>query len=425
MNIVVISDLHLSEGWKSNTGRISRLEDFFFDDVFERFLCWLDARARVLGSPWRLVIAGDMVDFLQIVEVPADPVWDLRPSEREFGLGTTPDRTIWKLELLMKGHDRFFRALISFLSAGHHLAIISGNHDIEWTMPEVRKTFVGLMEERASEMGCFFPLSSITFHTWFYFEKDVIWIEHGNQYDAINSFDFPYYPYIPGTRKILLPAGSFFVRYLFNTVEHVHPFADNVKPIGKYLRRYMFHLLLSRNIRRAVRAFLRIMEKIRPLSGEERRELSTLNYEGMMADAVKCNIPRLQLERLRSMWVPSSIYNEGLAGNLVRFFQSSGEEKYTEIASIIAGVLGVRVVCFGHTHNADLRVLDRGSCYVNTGTWSRVFCYDETEKLIRSEQHFPFLMFVRQNEKDLSMRLMNWRDELGKGEDLKLFAFSR
>ncbi|MCX7816744.1 MAG: metallophosphoesterase [Syntrophales bacterium] len=424
MNIVVISDLHLSEGWKSSTGRISRLEDFFFDDAFERFLCWLNSEGRRLGVPWRLVIAGDMVDFLQIVEIPTDMDLKLRPSELEFGLGTSSDRTVWKLNVLMNGHDRFFRALISFLAAGNHLSVVAGNHDIEWTMPEVKRAFLEFLENKARKMGCDFLRSNVTFHTWFYFEKGTVWIEHGHQYDALNSFDFPYYPYIPQTREILLPAGSFFVRYLFNTVEQINPFADNIKPIGEYLRRYLFRLFLSRNVWKALRAFVRIVEKIRPLSGEDRKRLSALNFEGMVADALQFDISRLQLERLRSMWVPSSIYNEGVVGNLVRFFRSGGDEEYAEIAAVIADILDVKVVCFGHTHNADVRVLDRRSCYVNTGTWSRVFCHDETEKLIRSEQCFPFLSIVRNDSDRWDVRLMNWRDELGRGEELKLFAFS-
>jgi hypothetical protein len=33
---------------------------------------------------------------------------------------------------------------------------------------------------------------------------------------------------------IELPAGSFFVRYFFNRVEAIHPFADNMKPLSRY-----------------------------------------------------------------------------------------------------------------------------------------------------------------------------------------------
>ena len=41
MELIVISDLHLSVGYNKKTGRYSRNEDFFFDEEFKRFLEYL------------------------------------------------------------------------------------------------------------------------------------------------------------------------------------------------------------------------------------------------------------------------------------------------------------------------------------------------------------------------------------------------
>ena len=62
------------------------------------------------------------------------------------------------------------------------------------------------------------------------------YIEHGNQYDKMNSFEIIVNPVIPSLKdKILLPLGSFFVRYFFNKLEDVNPFADNIKPYSRYI----------------------------------------------------------------------------------------------------------------------------------------------------------------------------------------------
>ena len=41
MELIVVSDLHLSAGYNEETGRYSRNEDFFFDEEFKRFLEYL------------------------------------------------------------------------------------------------------------------------------------------------------------------------------------------------------------------------------------------------------------------------------------------------------------------------------------------------------------------------------------------------
>jgi hypothetical protein len=80
-------------------------------------------------------------------------------------------------------------------------------------------------------------LENIKFPAWFYHVPDLLYIEHGSQYDPANALtDFldPRLPQEPD--QIELPSGSFFVRYFFNKIEQTHPFADNMKPIAKYIR---------------------------------------------------------------------------------------------------------------------------------------------------------------------------------------------
>jgi UDP-2,3-diacylglucosamine pyrophosphatase LpxH len=58
--LLIVSDLHLSEGWDEE-GKISPNEDFFFDQSFSRFLEGYKNK-----GPVNLIIAGDMVDLLQV-----------------------------------------------------------------------------------------------------------------------------------------------------------------------------------------------------------------------------------------------------------------------------------------------------------------------------------------------------------------------
>ena len=260
-NVLIVSDLHLSQGWNPATARTSRLEDFLRDDAFDRFLRHHEAvksQPRFGDRPWLLILNGDIFDFLQVVSLPREGRElrevkgvrhrnQLSPHERQYGLGTTAVETEWKLKQIAKGHQRFFAALGWFVAQGNHIAIIRGNHDVELHWPEVQDRFT--VEERRAytrrwlRVGGIPPVGPDTcrerihFHPWFYHEPGRIYVEHGCQYDAANHFRDILDPVLPDdARRIDLPWGSLFVRYLFNKVEDLHPFADNVKPLTRYMR---------------------------------------------------------------------------------------------------------------------------------------------------------------------------------------------
>ena len=45
-----------------------------------------------------------MVDFLQITSLPKDDLFTLRSRERDYGLGTSAVKTIWKMGVMASGH---------------------------------------------------------------------------------------------------------------------------------------------------------------------------------------------------------------------------------------------------------------------------------------------------------------------------------
>ena len=259
-NLLIVSDLHLSAGLDVESGKFSRLEDFPFDDAFARFLRYheeVKVQPRFGGRPWHLVINGDMFDFLQVVSLPGEGRLlkavrgvehqkELRTNEQDYGLGTTAEESEWKLQRIAQGHQRFFAALGWFVAHGNHIVVTRGNHDIELYWPEVRDRFtkeVGRAYTREwLKLDHGPPVrpeeleARIHFYPWFYHEPGRVYVEHGCQYEAANHFRDFLNPVLPDDpAHIELPWGSLFVRYLFNKVEDVHPFADNIKPATRYL----------------------------------------------------------------------------------------------------------------------------------------------------------------------------------------------
>ncbi len=259
-NLLVVSDLHLSEGLDLASGKFSRLEDFLFDDAFARFLRYheeIRGQPRFGGRPWLLIINGDLFDFLQVVSLPQEGrllqavrglerLRELSINERDYGLGTTAEESEWKLKQIARGHQRFFAVLGWFVARGNHIAVIKGNHDIElhWsqvqerTVTEIMRAYTRewLMLDDGPPVAPEEFQAHIHFYPWFYYEPGQVYVEHGGQYEAADHFRDYLNPVLPeDPERIELPWGSLFVRYLFNKVEDVHPFADNIKPITRYL----------------------------------------------------------------------------------------------------------------------------------------------------------------------------------------------
>lgn len=423
-NIAIVSDLHLSQGRNPRTRRYNLNEDFFFDGQFDRFLSYLEAESERRSRKWRLIIAGDMVDFLQITRMPNDPGFSLTEREKEYGLGTSLDKTVWKMKVMMDGHWMFFKALGRFLSTGNRCIIITGNHDIEWTVPEQQKAFREEMKKylpRDTSDGNEVVSSSVEFCPWFYYVPGLIWIEHGHQYDGMNSFDYLLAPYLPNSKELMLPGGSFFVRYLFNKVEQKDPFADNIKPTSAYVRKYWLKLLCSPKIMKHSCYFLEILRKIQRFEPEQLEELRQKNEEKIQAEAERFGIDLSKLEAIRKRWVPCFIYNTSKLRNIKYFLTYEAGKTYRKMASVIQKQLGVKYVVFGHTHDADLLLLcsNEKAEYTNSGTWTKIFCSNPAERLLRDEQESVFVQILR-DEKD-RLELMKWRDDLGRGERVNLF----
>ena len=429
-NLIVISDLHLSEGRSRETKRYYKNEDFFFDESFCRFLEYLDQESARLRQKWKLIIAGDMVDFLQVTSwpKPGEVDFDISEREKKFGLATEAVKTAWKLKRIMDGHWRFFQGVANFLNKGHRVIVIPGNHDIEFVYEEVQNTLRTELHKYLTDPPDVKNIeTNLEFLPWFYYEADFLFVEHGHQYDPLNSFDFFLCPFrtIKDKTLIDLPSGSFFVRYLFNKIEKIDPFADNIKPMTRYIYWALRHRFFSSVFRGILwsygRFLLEAIKKKKPLSEDEKERLSQKQKALLKLEARRFGLAEDKLNSIKDLWVPSSISNDSYFKVLRRFFSYEKETPYVVKAEKIRGTLGVKNIVFGHTHDPDLRGLpsdgERIGEYVNSGTWTIVF--SEEERLLREEKEFVYVQILKQPK--VRMELLKWKDELGEGQRVNLF----
>ncbi len=292
---IIVSDFHLAEGKNPATQRFSRLENFFFDSSFKRLLDHLHQISEKKTKPWALIFNGDLMDFLRVTSTPNPknrpegfPI--ITRTKKKYGPGTSPAESKWQLERIVEGHPDFFRALAHFVLKGHQVIIIKGNHDVNWFWPAVRYRFLELMEvflrelcidngrdeEKISQ-----ALDRIIIRSWIFYIKNLLYVEHGNQYDQANSFRHFLYPLLldpdspVGRYKLDLPFGSFFVRYFFNKIELLNPLAPNYRDTSSYFfslwkRQFYASWYVARNY---LPYFFRTLRKVRPPHGTRYREL--------------------------------------------------------------------------------------------------------------------------------------------------------
>jgi len=262
-----------------------------------------------------------------------------------------------------------------------------------------------------------------------YYEPGLIFVAHGHQYDSLNSFNYFLYPRrADGTFE--LPAGSFFVRYLFNRVESDYPFADNMKPASKFLGWYLKkHWYQLGRLRRYLAGLCQLLRKANPIEPGQEMRAKAEQEEGLRSTAAENNLSIDQLCRLKALWVPSILHAKKprlkklRKVNLCVHLCRHGEDACLGcIATTVHQVLGVQYVLFGHTHTTDLQQIgsiEGERCeYFNTGTWTKCFAENYSDYLLESENEFAFCLYERGAKK---MQLLRWNDDRGEPERVKLF----
>ncbi len=209
---IVISDLHLGGNPPYMMSQ---------PEALGIFISQLPQRCQA-GDTLELVINGDFIDFLAIPDFSA---W-------------THDQklAVRKLRQVMdkEPFNVVFDALKSYLTQGHHLTIILGNHDLELGLPQVQQALLERLGSNGRNVwfvddGCSHRIGGLL-------------IEHGNRYDPVNRNDWNGLREIrscfsrgePCEKSLLeISAGSRLVEKAVSPLKERYPFISLLQPEGK------------------------------------------------------------------------------------------------------------------------------------------------------------------------------------------------
>jgi UDP-2,3-diacylglucosamine pyrophosphatase LpxH len=392
--ILVISDFHLTSGQNPVTKQWSVTEDFFWDDAFADLLQYhLD------GTPTTLVINGDLIDFMQVLDMPteselAEFSLTAQEANKRYGLRCTEQAAVFQAAKVMQGHARLCEALALFVACGNEVVFLTGNHDIQLYWPGVQRRITDTLEGICTRQQQVFHPELVRFCSWCYYIPGLVFIEHGNQYESTTAFRNIFNPLLPfdlphGRRQLDLDLSGFLVRYITNRVERVNPLADNVRPLTQYysflwkthpwLAAWTFfsaavfvvlafrkrRLWRKQSIRRA---YVQICRKNAQLMRDEARRFSDgtagdVQRIGRMFSRIRTHLhARPALER--HIW-PFLRRRNNFLPNIFHVLRGRAQE--------LVRLVGTKFVIFGHSHAPDAFPLGESRMYFNTGTWIPTF----------------------------------------------------
>jgi UDP-2,3-diacylglucosamine pyrophosphatase LpxH len=456
-NYLVISDLHLQEADKNPAGRL-----FYFDQEFADFLRHYRL-FHVEKRRWKLIIDGDFIEFYHIPHQPSPDDKLLRgvnltETDLKFFPGTEWQKSVWKLHLILSSHPQLLLALARFVADGNEIYILRGNHDLEFFWPEVQEHFRLLVAQHHPVDKSYIEIkmavkNRIHFVPWFYLEKDLLYVEHGHQYDPYCSNKNNLYPVLEDNpRQLELALSAFTMRYFVSRIQKIDPAAmENVSSIPKYLTHLIrnnwrqvaampvyYAEMLIRTLRkvRAKRSRVgaaddeldrmegRVREEIKAaygLSDEKIRELDALRLEPVLLSwwsTLKVFYIDLLLGGLLvgilgsravshltflGRWSSSVFIGLILVVILLegkrRIGSFNDHRNLRDIARTIRETVGCRYVVFGHSHDPDACPLspEHDQWYFNVGTWVPR----------RGEGQFIYLEILSAGD-GTTARLMRW-----------------
>ncbi|MCA9714421.1 MAG: metallophosphoesterase [Myxococcales bacterium] len=416
-DLLLISDLHLGSHLKPRLrGEYVHLAARI-DESLPRFLDHYIAE----GGPWQLIVNGDFIDFWNIELVPGV---DRARSKKIRGA----ELAVHRLHAALDAYPGVEDALIRFLSAGHGIVFVAGNHDAELLYPEVRRALANRLEEGVEREEPLDPEAvtrtgttrlddlepgRVRFVPWFLLEEGGAWIEHGHNFDAACATQASLSPTRQG--RLVQSIAEVATRGFTNLVPEIDYDAPDRYSAMDYLRwagargfRFMIYvvLLYLRMIGRMMALWVRTgrVDKAGRTEHQERLERVAQNAGLQMSalTAIEAMAPPpssatvggvLSVTALDLVLTLASVTAvvAGIArlltapmwlalplGLLAGFFAMRGvgrrrkkrdvHEDMTRIAAEVGQVTGVPMVLMGHSHRGEL-VECEGVVYGNSGCW--------------------------------------------------------
>jgi UDP-2,3-diacylglucosamine pyrophosphatase LpxH len=418
-NLIVLSDIHLGSDLVQHarpdaphrtTASLRR------DQELVALLDWYRERP-VDGRPWRLVIAGDLVDFVGMsVSAPGELATAPNEEELAHGLGSSVDHTVVKLERVAEHHREVFQSLARFVAAGNALVVVRGNHDVDFHWDPVKDAFRRVLSSLAPGTG-----DAVEFREWFYYEEGLLYVEHGHQYDDYCSYDHVLHPVLPSDpRRSYRSLSDVLLRYVVRPTRGMLESGHENASAIDYLRfgaRLGFGgmLRLGRRFVVAIAALcalwrehmsdaahwarqeherkMALLAEARQISLVKLKALASLQrppvtrsllrlLAGVMVDRVAITVLAVLyvgwLLITRGTWllgleVLGGVLVLTLLGWLWRRARGAidASASLREHAGRIATVFPAAFVVMGHTHSPEVRRADNGdTTYVNLGAWA-------------------------------------------------------
>lgn len=456
-SLIVLSDVHLGSDLNDGGPKRSSRIDADLVRLVEHY-----REQEPAGRRWRMVIAGDFIDFIgmAISADEAEVETPLTDEEKEHGLGNAEDHARLKLRRVAARHADVFRALARFLEAGHAITLVHGNHDVELHWQAVRDELAAALLEHASpgvDRAGF--LARIEHAPWFYWVGGLVYVEHGHQYDPFCAVDHIMAPLSPlHPRRLAQGFCEVLLRFVVRPTKGLSEHGHEAMGIADYLS---FGLKLG--VRGAFAVFIRFVRAILELFKLRRAHLSdaavALREEHDHRMALLAEAKRIGLDRLRALvalqsppvtrtirgilasvlldrialalgastvlcglaviltssgqflWAAAVILGAwGLAHwHLMRQRKVCPSDQLAERASHLARLFPAAFVVMGHTHIPVCQpALDGASTYVNVGSWS------EDEHASSDEQRAPRMhLVIHPREGGPEGGLYKWDSEAG------------
>lgn len=233
-SLLVFSDVHLGSDLNDSGPSVPR------SSLIDRDLAALLAHYRKVEPPadrWRLVIAGDFVDFVGMSIDPAAEdalVTEPTPRERAFGLGGAEDHARLKLKRAVARHPDVFAELAAFVSSGHALTFITGNHDLEMHWDTVKDDFRELLAQAPATPAE--VAARIDFEPWFFHRESFVYVEHGHQFDPFCSTPLVFAPLSPmDPERVLQSLSDTLLRYIVRRTPGMKEYGHENRGLTSYI----------------------------------------------------------------------------------------------------------------------------------------------------------------------------------------------
>ncbi len=307
-SLLILSDVHLGNDLNDLTPagvRRSAKVDADLANLLEHYRA-----SPCSGKRWRLVIAGDFIDFVGMSILPRDGQLfeEASEEEREHGLGNSAAHGSLKLRAVVERHRVVFEALADFVAAGHGLTIVHGNHDVEFHWDAVKDGLRDLLVEIAVRRNGWQKAptaqdfaSRVEFAPWFYYVGGVAYIEHGHQYDTLCSTEHVMAPLSPADpRRIARSFSDVLLRWVVRPTRGVPEYGHELMGVIDYVL-----LGASLGVGGIVRLLVRFVSAVVELFRLRKAHLSeatqALREEHERRMTALADRTRVGIERLRAL----------------------------------------------------------------------------------------------------------------------------